>query len=158
MAEDTQVAERDNETEIDAPGNPAGEVTEQQNADKEHNKRVQTALRENLKPAFGNEDKNAAFTRKMVQEVFKREMGNIDIGDKTANAVFAESAHRIAENAEADGESIKKRYIAAVTALDLGADTGVTLKGNVNAMDMVKAYANFRPSAKLQNQTFFNAV
>jgi hypothetical protein len=154
-------------TQIDTPVESSADATEGQrqgaapaapNADAEHSTRVKKVMADVLKPGFGNENKDAAFTRKIVQLTFQRELGNVDIADKSADSVYAEACKRIADNAEVEGQALKERYIASVTAVALGATRAVTLKGNVTAMEASKAYVNFKPSAKLNNQTFFNAL
>ncbi len=134
------------------------------NPQAEKNKSVQAECR-NLKPAFvgGADNRIHDLVRRINSELYKEFAGKIDITEeKTTDSAFVEALTNMvgADGADAAeiGQSVGKYITNALQSAVRGADRSVTLKGGVTAMDMVKEYLNYRPAAKLRNQTYANAV
>jgi hypothetical protein len=115
-----------------------------------------------LRGGFGTgaEFRQDTLYRRIVNAIFQDELGNLDLSetDQSIDAVFTTVADDMATRADEIGGEIAQQIANRLKAIGTTATRQVTLKKGVVAMDMAKAYVNWKPSQKLVNQTFFNAV
>lgn len=125
------------------------------------NHQVQDAAK-TLRGGFGNgaEYKQNAIVRRIVNTLFADELKGLDLSgtDQSVDSVFQTVTEDMANNADEMGAEMGRQIAAHIKAIGLVATRQVTLKRGIVAIDMAKAYVNFRPGAKLVNSTFFNAV
>lgn len=115
-----------------------------------------------LKGGFGTgaEHKNDALIRRVSQMIAAEEFGNVDLSkpDASIDGVFTNVMDGLGERADEIGAEIGKQIADRLRSLSVCATRAVTLNRGIVAIDMAKAYVNWRPSSKLVNQTFFTAV
>jgi hypothetical protein len=136
----------------------AGVSTDRSDAQKQHTEAVKEACRR-LRGAFmsGKEAKPAQLVQRIVQQLFQNELGrNADTESADYKEKFQYVAKMLGENVDEMVKELAASIKQAVTDIDLAADPGVTLKGNIVALDMSQHYANFKPSRRDINQTYAN--
>jgi hypothetical protein len=159
MTELNDTLDREEEADIAQPEEDEREKIAKQNA--EHAKLVQNAAMD-LRNGFGTGKafKKDAFLRKIVNALFVEEMGIIDFSDteKNIDAVFLTTLDYMVDNVDEIIDGLSEKLKHKVKSIAQCTTRRVTLRHGMPALDMAKAYVNYKPSTKLVDATYFNCV
>jgi hypothetical protein len=137
-----------------------GQQLDRADAQSQHNQAVKAGCAK-LVNGFksGADFRKDQLARRLVQEFAKSSVPK-NITDRNEMDVYNEVVDSIGtdENARRIADEYADALYNALTAVRLTNDSGVTLKGGVNAQQFGMAYISWNPGRKLRDQTMLAAI